>query len=95
MEVRVGGGLEAEKLAAEGAHVDLEGPRRGRAEGQGLGEESVVFWDNLFLFERRRGGAGRGGEPARLLVGSGGVVVSPRAAAGAGEGEGSCWPHGG
>ena len=42
MPVWVRGGLEAEVFRAEVAGVQSEGARRGGAEGEGLGEESVV-----------------------------------------------------
>lgn len=38
----MGGGLEFEKFGAEGAGVEVEGAVRGRAEGEGGGEEVVV-----------------------------------------------------
>ena len=42
MPVWVRSGLEAEVFRAEVAGVQSEGARRGGAEGEGLGEESVV-----------------------------------------------------
>lgn len=62
----MGGGLETQELATQGAEVDVEGPRGRRAVGEGTGEEGVVagdrfIWVVRFLLGCRGGIFGGGG----------------------------------